>query len=104
MTEGSRVNAEAIMKKHIIIWLGIVPAVVLGIILLDPTCILLGLIRDESFYDGRPTTYWSRILAEKNRSGPRLEGIFSDACEKYLHDHRSAWTLRTTGQNPTGGR
>jgi hypothetical protein len=31
---------------------------------LDPTRILWGLLRGEAFFDGRPTSYWSRELAK----------------------------------------
>src|SRR5437867_5222939 len=53
------------MKKRLLILAG-VGAVTCAAVLLDPTCVLLGLLRNESFYRGRPTTYWGRALRDED--------------------------------------
>src|SRR5262245_48343974 len=51
---------------------GMLLAVLVSLALwLDPTRVLWGSLRGESFYDGRPTGYWSREVA-------RLEDEFGD--------------------------
>src|SRR5262249_42608388 len=47
------------MRKR---WLGVAAALVaagVGAALLEPTCTAWGVLRGESFYRGRPTTYWA---------------------------------------------
>ncbi|HMC67150.1 MAG TPA: hypothetical protein VKI65_19600, partial [Gemmataceae bacterium] len=53
------------MKKRLLILAG-VGAVTCAAVLLDPTCVLLGLLRNEGFYRGRPTTYWGRALRDED--------------------------------------
>ncbi len=62
------------MKRRLILWFGIVPVVALGIALLIPSdrYFLLGLLRGESFQDGRPTSYWIDQLKEAD-AGKRQE-------------------------------
>ncbi len=47
-------------KKTLFLWFGIVPVVTLGATLLIPSnrYLVLGLIRNEPFQDGRPASYW----------------------------------------------
>jgi HEAT repeat protein len=55
--------AEATMKKNcLLIGMVVLVVVPMWVVLLDPTCVLLGWITDQSFYKGRPTMYWSRRL------------------------------------------
>jgi hypothetical protein len=52
------------MKKRILLCLTASLAVVTVLVLRQPTprTVLLGLLRDESFYKGRPTSYWSGAI------------------------------------------
>jgi hypothetical protein len=53
------------MKKRLLIGLGIFLVLAVAAVLLDPTRVILGLLRNESFYDNRPTGYWSRQLRDR---------------------------------------
>jgi hypothetical protein len=46
------------MRKRILISVGVLLAVVVAVICFEPTHILRGSLRGESFYRGRPTSYW----------------------------------------------
>src|SRR6516164_11555891 len=39
-----------------------------GIVYFDPTRVLIGLLRGEGFYRGRPTAYWAKTLEDENPS------------------------------------
>jgi HEAT repeat protein len=66
----TRINANpgCKVKKIILISLVLVALLALGAVLLDPTCTLLGLLKRESFYRSRPTTYWKSALKDSNPS------------------------------------
>jgi HEAT repeat protein len=49
-------------KRYLLIGVATMIMVLIWVVLLDPTCVLLGWLSGESFYQGRPTTYWSRQL------------------------------------------
>jgi len=51
-------------RKRLIVSLGVLLGVcaIAVAVVADPTCVLLGLLRSESFYQGRPTSYWSREI------------------------------------------
>src|SRR5262245_5539035 len=49
-------------RKRLIVSLAVLLGVCAIAVIADPTCVLLGLLRNESFYQGRPTTYWSREI------------------------------------------
>src|SRR5258708_6617527 len=49
-------------KKRWIILLAVGLAAMIAAVWLDPTYILLGLLRNESFYRGRPTSYWRVVF------------------------------------------
>ena len=36
----------------------------------EPTCVVKGWLRGEAFYEGRPTSYWSRELSRWQNVGP----------------------------------
>ena len=53
------------MKSRYIIGIAVVLLVVAGgALFLDLRCILLGMLRGESFYDGKPTSYWGKALRD----------------------------------------
>src|SRR5262249_51555036 len=49
---------EGAMRRRWVLWVGLVLAAVIAVVWLDPTRVLLGLVRNEAFYRGRPTSYW----------------------------------------------
>jgi HEAT repeat protein len=49
-------------KKRLLVGMAVLLTVLLCVVFLDPTSVLLGRLSGESFYQGRPTTYWSRQL------------------------------------------
>src|SRR5258708_38789049 len=49
-------------KKRWIILVGVGLAAMIAVVWLDPTYILLGLLRNESFYRGRPTSFWRVVF------------------------------------------
>jgi len=64
-TSGETANPGAIVKYRAAVWSISVAIVLVSACLLpviDPTCVFWGLLNDESFYRGRPTTYWSRKI------------------------------------------
>src|SRR5262245_46016968 len=50
------------MKKLVLIALALVLAAAAAALWREPTGWLWGTLRRESFYDGKPTTYWERAL------------------------------------------
>ncbi|HMC67337.1 MAG TPA: HEAT repeat domain-containing protein, partial [Gemmataceae bacterium] len=68
-------------RKRLIVSLAVLLGVCGIAVVADPTCVLLGLLRNESFYQGRPTTYWSREIE-------RLQGTKStswlDTCQDWF--------------------
>ena len=54
------------MRKRWLLFFGIGALVVAGAILLDPTRVVTGFLRGESFYRGRPATYWGRALKNQD--------------------------------------
>src|SRR6266852_844020 len=61
---GIRALSRSMKKKRLLLGLALVIAIATIAVLSDPTCVLLGLLRNESFYEGRPTTYWSREIQQ----------------------------------------
>src|SRR5581483_6173155 len=56
-------------------WLVLVGIVVTGSVVgvwLDPTCVVLGFLRGETFFEGRPTTYWHRALRSLD---PKVQAV-----------------------------
>src|SRR5262249_9462862 len=49
-------------RKQLIVGLALLLVVCAIAVVADPTCVLLRLLRNESFYQGRPTSYWSREI------------------------------------------
>ena len=73
------------MKKRIAVGVGLLVLVCTGATLLDPYCRLLGLVRRESFYQGKPTIYWERQIAgadERARTGNGNSNFIFDWIEK----------------------
>src|SRR5262249_39496826 len=70
-------------RKRLIVSLAVLLAVCAIAVIAHPTWVLLGLLRNESFYQRRPTTYWSReiqkLQANRSASGFRdyVEWFFS---------------------------
>ena len=62
-------------KKRLIVGLAILVVICVLAVFLDPTYVLLGLLRNESFYQRRPTTYWSREI-QKLRPRTSSAGFF----------------------------
>jgi HEAT repeat protein len=56
------------MKKVLLIGVILVALVAVGAVFLDPTCVLLGMLKQDSFFHGRPTTYWNKALRDPNPS------------------------------------
>lgn len=50
------------MKKYGIVIAVIIVVCVVGALWLDPTGVLMGYLKGEPFFDGRPTGYWERSL------------------------------------------
>jgi hypothetical protein len=46
------------MRRRLLLGLAVVALVGFLAVMLDPTCVLWGLLTRESFYQGRPTSYW----------------------------------------------
>ncbi len=55
-------ESNGTMRNHPPACLGILPLMAFGVFSADPTCVLIGLLKKESFYESRPTTYWSRTI------------------------------------------
>src|SRR6266704_3622884 len=54
------------MKRRWLIGAGVVLALLIAGLYLDPTCVGLGILKREAFYRGRPTAYWSKSLRESD--------------------------------------
>src|SRR5437660_10940472 len=67
------------MKRRWLIGAGMVLALLIAGLYLDPTCVGLGILKRESFYRGRPTTYWSRTLRD---SDPVVHGEMVQALKE----------------------
>src|SRR5438270_5826275 len=52
------------MNKRWLIGLGIVIPLLAAAVYLDPTCTLQGILKRDSFYRARPTTYWRKALSD----------------------------------------
>ncbi len=54
------------MKKRLTVWLPVLLAVALGLALAVPASryVLIGWLRNESFYHRRPTSYWVAVLKQ----------------------------------------
>src|SRR5262249_49335035 len=52
------------MRKRWLIGTGILVTVVVGALYLDPHCILQGLLKRDSFFQGKPTPYWRKALRD----------------------------------------
>src|SRR5438128_1576048 len=50
------------MGKRAIVVLGILLAAGIGVVILEPTRIVVGYLKGENFFLGRPTGYWQRAL------------------------------------------
>ena len=50
------------MKKRLLIGIGLVIVLGIAAVCLEPTKTLLGHLRGEQFFQGRPTTYWQKSL------------------------------------------
>jgi HEAT repeat protein len=56
------------MRKRWYIFTGGAVLVLVGIVYFDPTRVLIGLLRGEGFYRGRPVSYWAKTLEDDNPS------------------------------------
>lgn len=54
------------MKKIVLFVVALVILLGIGAVVLDPTRVLQGYIQGERFFQGRPTSYWKRALADHN--------------------------------------
>jgi HEAT repeat protein len=54
------------MKKSWATALGVAILVLAGIAFLDPRSALLGYLKGDSFFAGRPTTFWRKVLTDPN--------------------------------------
>lgn len=63
---------EETMKRRSLLWLSIVLATGLVLALAFPTShyVLIGLLQNEAFYDGKPTSYWVSALQKRGYFGP----------------------------------
>jgi hypothetical protein len=52
------------MVRRLLLGLAILVALLVVVVLLEPTGVALGLIRQEKFYKGRPTSFWRRALLD----------------------------------------
>src|SRR5258708_7829997 len=50
--------------KRWLIWVGVVLIVLVGVVLFEPTRVVLGYLKGESFFAGRPTSYWRNALKD----------------------------------------
>jgi hypothetical protein len=57
------------MRGRWVLGLGVMLAAVVAAVWLDPTRVLLGLLKNESFYRGRPTSYWRAKVYEQVHAG-----------------------------------
>jgi HEAT repeats len=58
------------MRKRLILWGGVVVGVAILVVFLDPTYVLLGLLRGENFYRSRPESYWRVYVQRWLRKDP----------------------------------
>lgn len=65
------------MKKRWVLCIGIVLAILLVAIAIavDPTCVLQGVLKRESFFLGRPTSYWRAAIKHRDHDIYRSFGI-----------------------------
>src|SRR5688572_22702384 len=56
-------------KKLIILVLGGVLAGAAAVVFLEPSGVVLGWVRGESFFQDRPTRYWRKALQDKDPGG-----------------------------------
>src|SRR5258708_170205 len=68
-----KISCWPMTRRHKVV-LTLVAAITVAAVLLDPTCIFLGVLKNDSFYHGRPTTYWSRRI-EGVRPPPESSGV-----------------------------
>src|SRR5437879_5616960 len=64
--------SEGTMKRRPFLWLGILLAIGLVLALAFPTShyyLLIGLLQNEAFYDGKPTGYWVSALKKRGYFG-----------------------------------
>src|SRR5689334_15225750 len=63
--------SEGTMKRRPLLWLGILLAIALVLALAFPTShyVLIGLLQNEAFYDGKPTSYWVSALKKQGYFG-----------------------------------
>jgi HEAT repeat protein len=52
------------MRKKYLVGAGVMVVVLVGAVFFDPTCILIGLLRGQHFFRGRPTLYWKKSLGD----------------------------------------
>ena len=59
------------MKRRLFLWLGILLAISLVLALAFPSSyyLLIGLLQNEAFYDGKPTSYWVSALMKRGYFG-----------------------------------
>jgi HEAT repeat protein len=70
-TSRSRMS-EGTMRRRPLQWLGILLAIGLVFAFAIPTShdLLIGLLQNEAFYDGKPTNYWVSALKKRGYFGP----------------------------------
>src|SRR5438132_9378996 len=56
------------MRKRWLIGLGMAFVLLLAAVYLDPTCTLQGVLKRDSFFRGKPTTYWRKALNDSTPS------------------------------------
>src|SRR2546427_10287317 len=49
-------------KKRTWLIIALIAVILPAAVFLDPTFVILGWLRGESFYQGKPTSYWSREM------------------------------------------
>src|SRR5437762_12713612 len=49
-------------KQRLLVGMAIAVVLLILVVRVEPTCVLQGLVKGESFFHGRPTTYWNREI------------------------------------------
>jgi hypothetical protein len=69
---------------------GLIVVILVGVILIDPPWVVLGVLRGEAFYRWHPTSYWQEIIAKDGASG-KLSQTTIDA---FGHDPQAVPVLK----------
>jgi HEAT repeat protein len=58
--------------RHLLLVLTSLAVLGFAVVMLDPTCVLWGLLTGESFYQGRPTSYWRKHVSRAEEARRRV--------------------------------